>query len=133
MVHVRATCTDLTRSVDWYRALGFEVLRREDEVRVAGAPFGPGDATASFARLRLPDEPFEAARRDRRPLSLRLLGLDQFKAVSDRYGQPGGENLLMSLAHLMCNAARSRAIAARFSRVEVVTVLPTPARPGGAR
>lgn len=46
LVHLRATCSDLDRSVNWYSTLGFEVASRT------------GDGRSSFARLCLPDEPF---------------------------------------------------------------------------
>jgi catechol 2,3-dioxygenase-like lactoylglutathione lyase family enzyme len=46
LVHLRATCSNLERSIAWYATLGFEVVARTS------------DARSSFARLRLPDEPF---------------------------------------------------------------------------
>lgn len=59
LVHLRATCSDLDRSIAWYRTLGFEVTALTRRARVDGAPFGVSAAAeASVARLRLPDEPF---------------------------------------------------------------------------
>jgi catechol 2,3-dioxygenase-like lactoylglutathione lyase family enzyme len=59
MTHLRATCSDLDRSVAWYVALGFDVTDEHRRVRLPGEPFDiDGAATASVARLRLPDEPF---------------------------------------------------------------------------
>jgi catechol 2,3-dioxygenase-like lactoylglutathione lyase family enzyme len=59
MRHLRITCTDVERSLPWYEALGFEAIATDD---VKDAAFlgidRPVDATV--ARLRLPDEPFEA-------------------------------------------------------------------------
>jgi catechol 2,3-dioxygenase-like lactoylglutathione lyase family enzyme len=59
LVHLRATCSDLDRSIEWYRMLGFEVVSLTRRARVDGTPFGVSAAAeASVARLRLPDEPF---------------------------------------------------------------------------
>jgi catechol 2,3-dioxygenase-like lactoylglutathione lyase family enzyme len=59
MRHLRITVSDLAESLRWYEALGFEVVARSP---LKDASFlgvgGPVDAEA--ARLRLPDEPFEA-------------------------------------------------------------------------
>ena len=46
LAHLRATCADLERSIDWYTTLGFAVAAQEH------------GATSSSARLQLPDEPF---------------------------------------------------------------------------
>jgi catechol 2,3-dioxygenase-like lactoylglutathione lyase family enzyme len=60
LAHLRATCSDLDRSVEWYRALGFDAVETVRTASVPGGPFGLGeDMVASVARLRLPDEPFE--------------------------------------------------------------------------
>lgn len=59
LVHLRATCADLDRSVAWYSTLGFDVVDEARRVRVPGGPFGAASAVAlSTATLRLPDEPF---------------------------------------------------------------------------
>jgi catechol 2,3-dioxygenase-like lactoylglutathione lyase family enzyme len=60
LAHLRATCSDLDRSVEWYGALGFDAVETAGAAPAAGGPFGlPEDTVASVARLRLPDEPFE--------------------------------------------------------------------------
>jgi catechol 2,3-dioxygenase-like lactoylglutathione lyase family enzyme len=60
LAHLRATCSDLDRSVEWYGGLGFEAVETTRTASVAGGPFGLGeDAVVSVARLRLPDEQFE--------------------------------------------------------------------------
>ena len=59
LVHLRATCSDLDRSVSWYRTLGFDVTSLTRRARVDGTPFCvTAEAEVSVARLRLPDEPF---------------------------------------------------------------------------
>jgi catechol 2,3-dioxygenase-like lactoylglutathione lyase family enzyme len=58
--HLRATCSDLDRSIAWYEALGFAVIEREDDLHAPSARFGLGaEGLVAAARLRLPDEPFE--------------------------------------------------------------------------
>ncbi len=54
--HLRLTCSDLERSVDWYAGLGFEVLERHEEVSAPRALLGSAPGTVRVARLRLPDE-----------------------------------------------------------------------------
>ncbi len=57
--HLRVTCTDLARSIEWYEGLGFERVSAPvtlTDGSTLGAA-GPVDATA--CRLRLPDEPME--------------------------------------------------------------------------
>jgi catechol 2,3-dioxygenase-like lactoylglutathione lyase family enzyme len=59
MHHLRATCSDLERSIAWYSALGFAVVERDDDEVAPAVLWGtPTDGRLSSARLRLPDEPF---------------------------------------------------------------------------
>jgi catechol 2,3-dioxygenase-like lactoylglutathione lyase family enzyme len=59
MHHLRITCSDLSASLAWYEGLGFEVV--EKAAIDDGAFLGLADPVrAESARLRLPDEPFEA-------------------------------------------------------------------------
>jgi catechol 2,3-dioxygenase-like lactoylglutathione lyase family enzyme len=51
-VHVRITCRDLSASMDWYQAIGFQPVKDRQSLRL---PFGRVDA----CHLRLPDEPLE--------------------------------------------------------------------------
>jgi catechol 2,3-dioxygenase-like lactoylglutathione lyase family enzyme len=58
MHHLRITVAELDTSLEFYDALGFEVLERgalEDGTFVGAT----NEAAAAYARLRLPDEPFE--------------------------------------------------------------------------
>ena len=59
MRHLRITVSDLAASVRWYEAIGFDVV---DEVTFEDGSFLglDGDVRADAARLRLPDEPYEA-------------------------------------------------------------------------
>ena len=57
--HVRVNVTDLDRSLAWYDGVGFELLDRSP-LRDATHLGLAGEVDAEVARLRLPDEPFEA-------------------------------------------------------------------------
>jgi len=57
--HLRVTCSDLERSLAWYAGLGFQHIETGE---AAGAGAGAAGATRlRWARLRLPEEPFELA------------------------------------------------------------------------
>jgi catechol 2,3-dioxygenase-like lactoylglutathione lyase family enzyme len=59
MHHLRITVASLDASLPFYAMLGFEVVERG--AVTDGSFLGhPGSATGDYARLRLPDEPFEA-------------------------------------------------------------------------
>jgi catechol 2,3-dioxygenase-like lactoylglutathione lyase family enzyme len=58
LAHLRVTCSDLTRSVEWYSALGWSPVSEPRDVTTDGAALGTVPSTGRFARLRLPDEPF---------------------------------------------------------------------------
>jgi catechol 2,3-dioxygenase-like lactoylglutathione lyase family enzyme len=57
--HLRLSCSDLVRSLEWYAELGFEVRERHEEVSVPAGLFAPVPGRVGAARLRLPDEPLE--------------------------------------------------------------------------
>ena len=59
MHHLRVTCSNLARSIEWYEALGFTVSSRNASVAVPATLFGlSADGEVAVAHLRLPDEPF---------------------------------------------------------------------------
>ena len=56
LAHLRLSCGDLDRSVEWYAGVGFELLARPEEVALPRGLFGPDPGRVRAARLRLPDE-----------------------------------------------------------------------------
>ncbi|RWV24074.1 diguanylate cyclase, partial [Escherichia coli] len=62
--------------------------------------FGEHDALSGLANRRSHDlalrQRIAQARRDRQPLSLLLLDLDDFKAYNDTFGHPAGDALIRS-------------------------------------
>jgi catechol 2,3-dioxygenase-like lactoylglutathione lyase family enzyme len=57
--HLRITCTDLDNSLPFYDSLGFTVTETGRLSDAAFAGRGSDPADGRYARLRLPDEPFE--------------------------------------------------------------------------
>jgi diguanylate cyclase (GGDEF)-like protein len=72
---------------------------------------------------RLPVE-FAEARRHRRPLSVLLMDLDDFKRCNDRYGHECGDQVLTIFAHLLKNTVRSTDLLVRHGGEEFLVLLP---------
>ena len=69
------------------------------------------------------DLEIERAKRDRTPVSLAILDLDDFKQVNDTYGHPAGDEVLVRLARLMTANKRRYDVAARIGGEEFAVVL----------
>jgi diguanylate cyclase (GGDEF)-like protein len=73
------------------------------------------------------------AHRSRRPLSLALIDLDDFKELNDRAGHRAGDDLLRELARTWSGELRAVDVVARFGGDEFVVLLPdTPVTEGQA-
>lgn len=71
------------------------------------------------------DETWHNALRNRQPLSVLLLDIDNFKQYNDLYGHLHGDECLKRIAKVLTSAAtRSRDFVARFGGEEFVIVLP---------
>lgn len=70
------------------------------------------------------DREVARAQRNDSVLSFVLLDIDHFKEVNDRYGHPGGDEILVQLAHLLVNNARGSDIICRYGGEEFLLVLP---------
>jgi diguanylate cyclase (GGDEF)-like protein/PAS domain S-box-containing protein len=93
------------------------------------------DGLTGIANRRHFDERLEnewkRARRDGTELSLLLIDVDHFKKYNDRYGHPGGDACLKSLAQVLAAQARRPAdLAARYGGEEFVMLLPDTDRAG---
>ncbi|WP_068139270.1 diguanylate cyclase [Limnochorda pilosa] len=76
-----------------------------------------------YLELRLEEE-LNRARRYERPFSLVFLDLDGFKDVNEQFGHPAGDRLLMELAEVLRESARTMDIAVRHGGEEFLLLLP---------
>ena len=83
--------------------------------------------------MRALDEVLERARRERRPVSLVMVDLDDFKAVNDRHGHLCGDAVLAAVGGRLRAITRSRDLTFRFGGDEFLLVLPDTPRGGAVR
>lgn len=69
-------------------------------------------------------EEFQRSQRHSGPLSILLLDVDHFKAFNDKFGHPEGDTVLVQVAAILQEVARSSDVAARYGGEEFVLVLP---------
>ena len=72
----------------------------------------------------------QIARRNRAPLTLALLDLDNFKTLNDTQGHAKGDQALICAAQALMKATRAMDTVARLGGDEFVLVLPETDRPG---
>jgi diguanylate cyclase (GGDEF)-like protein len=70
------------------------------------------------------DRELNRAERERRPLSVILLDIDQFKLFNDNHGHEAGDAVLASLGMLLRAVSRTSDVACRYGGEEFVLILP---------
>lgn len=70
------------------------------------------------------EQQFGIAQRYRRQLVLIVMDIDHFKAVNDRYGHPGGDQVLRGVADLCRRYRRKVDLLARYGGEEFIVLLP---------
>jgi len=67
---------------------------------------------------------FLRARRYETPLTVIMADLDQFKAVNDTFGHPGGDAVLRGVSQLLLDETRATDVAGRYGGEELIVLLP---------
>ncbi len=70
------------------------------------------------------DTSFSFAIRQRLPLSIVMLDVDQFKSYNDTFGHPAGDAVLSELAAMLLRNSREHDLVARYGGEEFVILLP---------
>nr|WP_282571330.1 sensor domain-containing diguanylate cyclase [Methylonatrum kenyense] len=83
--------------------------------------------------LELTQQALELAQRENRSLPLLYLDLEGFKAISDRFGQAAGDELLRELARRMMTVLRASDVLGRVGTDEFVILLPNTDAPADAQ
>jgi len=104
-------------------------LRRREAAEAELAVLATTDGLTSLANRRTFDRRLETewlrAAREKSPLSLLLVDVDQFKAYNDIYGHQAGDSCLQEVAKTIAGAARRPAdLVARYGGEELVVLLP---------
>ncbi|EIM27826.1 sensor domain-containing diguanylate cyclase [Microvirga lotononidis] len=104
-------------------------LRRREEAEVELSVLAATDGLTGLANRRMFDRQLEAAwlraAREKSPVSLLLVDVDQFKAYNDIYGHQAGDECLRTIAVAIAGAARRPGdLAARYGGEELVVLLP---------
>jgi diguanylate cyclase (GGDEF)-like protein len=111
--------------------LHLKVKRLQDELMVKNATLArlsTIDALTGLRTRRYVTEvltiEFLRARRYATPLALFMADLDNFKAVNDEYGHPGGDAVLRAVSEQLLATLRATDVAGRFGGEELLAVLP---------
>ncbi|NBJ11219.1 sensor domain-containing diguanylate cyclase [Microvirga arsenatis] len=104
-------------------------LRRREAAEAELAVLATTDGLTSLANRRTFDRRLETewlrAAREKSPVSLLLVDVDQFKAYNDIYGHQAGDSCLQEVARTIAGAARRPAdLVARYGGEELVVLLP---------
>jgi len=104
-------------------------LRRREEAEAELAVLATTDGLTGLANRRAFDRQLESewlrAARQKTPVSLLLIDVDQFKAYNDIYGHQAGDECLRTIARTIAGAARRPGdLVARYGGEELAILLP---------
>ncbi len=70
------------------------------------------------------EKEFNMSKRDKFPLSLLMIDIDDFKAINDTYGHSKGDEVLKGIGQIINNSVRSMDFAARYGGEELSVIMP---------
>ncbi len=70
------------------------------------------------------DRELKKGKRSKKPLSMLMIDIDQFKTLNDLYGRPVGDAILEQIGSMIKEAFRSTDLAARYGSEEFAVLLP---------
>jgi diguanylate cyclase (GGDEF)-like protein len=76
------------------------------------------------------DSAFSRASRERKPLSLAMIDVDDFKAFNDDFGHDAGNAALCSIAAVLRRCVRNHDLVARYGGEEFAVILPSTGKCG---
>lgn len=110
-----------------------ELHRAREELRTLAETDELTGAMNSRAFRRLLRHELTRSARERRPLAVALLDIDNFKAVNDEHGHLAGDAVLMQVVDILRARLRASDIVARLGGDEFCVVLPNADEEGAAR
>ncbi len=110
-----------------------ELHRAREELRTLAETDELTGALNSRAFRRLLRHELTRSARERRPLAVALLDIDEFKAVNDEYGHLAGDAVLTQVVQILRGRLRASDIVARLGGDEFCVVLPNADEEGAAR
>lgn len=123
----------LARTMDQEAAMALENARLYETARnLADHDPLTGFVNHRYLHERLSEEVVRAVR-TRRPLSVVMLDLDDFKLVNDTFGHVYGDRVLVHVADLMHSTLRQSDVAARYGGDEFALILPDTDHENAAR
>jgi diguanylate cyclase (GGDEF)-like protein len=70
------------------------------------------------------EKEFNMSQRDKFPLSLLMIDIDDFKAINDTYGHTQGDEVLRKIGQIINNSVRSMDLATRYGGEELSVIMP---------
>lgn len=72
---------------------------------------------------------YKLAVREKEPVSIVMIDIDNFKQINDTYGHKAGDQVLIKLAHILNEAVRKSDVICRFGGEEFIILLPKTGKP----